>query len=93
MDTPASPQSPRTASPQAPGTSDLITGMLVDKFEVDRAAVTPDALMTDLLVDSLMAVELAVTLKDELKVVVTEDELRELPFAEFASRVDGRRGR
>ncbi|MCX4830202.1 phosphopantetheine-binding protein [Streptomyces sp. NBC_00006] len=81
------------APPEPLATPDLITGMLVDTFEVDRAAVTSDALMTDLLVDSLMAVELAVTLKDQLGVTVTEDELRELPFAEFSSRVDARRGR
>ncbi|MFJ4715565.1 acyl carrier protein [Streptomyces sp. NPDC088785] len=72
-------------------TTDLITGLLVDKFEVDPAAVRGDALMTDLLVDSLMVVEMAITLKDDLGVTVTEDELRELGFAEFAARVDARR--
>ncbi|MEB8336437.1 acyl carrier protein [Streptomyces endophyticus] len=85
MNTPAPSQNPTTL--------DVITGMLVDTFEVDRAAVTPDTPMADLLADSLMVVELAVTLKDELGVTVTEDELRELPFAEFSSRVDARRGR
>nr|WP_275410140.1 phosphopantetheine-binding protein [Streptomyces sp. SID14478] len=65
--------------------------MLIDHFEVDPAAVRPDARMADLLADSLMVVEMAITLKDELGVQATEDELRELTFAEFAARVDGRR--
>ncbi|MFD8573164.1 acyl carrier protein [Streptomyces sp. NPDC057694] len=72
-------------------TTDLITGLLVDKFEVDPAAVRDDALMTELLVDSLMVVEMAISLKDDLGVTVTEDELRELGFAEFTARVDARR--
>ncbi|MYW64273.1 hypothetical protein GTY65_09330 [Streptomyces sp. SID8379] len=74
-----------------PPTAELITGLLVDKFEVDPAAVRDDARMTELLVDSLMVVEMAISLKDDLGVTVTEDELRELGFAEFASRVDARR--
>ncbi|MER5948656.1 acyl carrier protein [Streptomyces sp. NPDC001904] len=72
-------------------TTDLITGLLVDKFEVDPAAVLPDTRMTELLVDSLMVVEMAISLKDDLGVTVTEDELRDLGFAEFAARVDARR--
>ncbi|WP_353945470.1 acyl carrier protein [Streptomyces sp. HUAS MG91] len=72
-------------------TADVITGLLADKFEVDPAAVRDDTRMTDLLVDSLMVVEMAISLKDDLGVTVTEDELRELGFAEFAARVDARR--
>ncbi|WP_219688528.1 acyl carrier protein [Streptomyces anatolicus] len=66
-------------------------GLLVDKFQVSPAAIRADAPMTDLLADSLMVVEMAITLKDELGVSATEDELRELTFAEFAARVDQRR--
>ncbi|MFE6161662.1 acyl carrier protein [Streptomyces sp. NPDC056486] len=75
----------------SPATADLITGLLVGKFEVDPAAVRADARMTDLLADSLMVVEMAITLKDDLGVSATEDELRELTFAEFSARVDERR--
>ncbi|MFF1698154.1 acyl carrier protein [Streptomyces sp. NPDC058257] len=75
----------------SPATADLITGLLVAKFDVDPAAVRADARMTDLLADSLMVVEMAITLKDELDVSATEDELRELTFAEFSARVDERR--
>lgn len=75
----------------SPATAELITGLLVDRFDVDPAAVRPDARMTELLADSLMVVEMAITLKDELGVGVSEDELRELTFAEFSARVDAHR--
>ncbi|WP_338702638.1 phosphopantetheine-binding protein [Streptomyces sp. Q6] len=78
--------------PVSPGT-ELVTGLLVDRFEVDPALVRSDARMTELLIDSLMVVEMAVTLKDELGVTVSEDELRELTLADFAARVDARRAR
>ncbi|QES30957.1 hypothetical protein DEJ47_35125 [Streptomyces venezuelae] len=82
---------PAMSTSASPATAALITGLLVDRFDVDPAAVRPDARMTELLVDSLMVVEMAITLKDELRVDTTEDELRELTFAEFAARVDERR--
>jgi acyl carrier protein len=75
----------------SPATTDLITGLLVEKFEVDPAAVRADARMADLLADSLMVVEMAITLRDELGVSATEDELRELTFAAFSALVDERR--
>ncbi|WP_199549075.1 acyl carrier protein [Streptomyces sp. N35] len=74
-----------------PTTKDLITGLLVDKFEVDPARVQPGTPMTELLVDSLMVVEMAISLKDELGVAVTEEEIRDLAFAEFSDRVDRKR--
>ncbi|MFI7382561.1 acyl carrier protein [Streptomyces sp. NPDC049813] len=77
----------------SPATADLITGLLVDRFDVDPAAVRADARMTDLLADSLMVVEMAITLKDELGVEASEDDLRTLTLGEFAARVDaGRAG-
>ncbi|MET9494819.1 phosphopantetheine-binding protein [Streptomyces sp. NPDC006552] len=75
----------------SPATADLITGLLVDRFEVDPAAIRADARMTDLLADSLMVVEMAITLKDELGVSASEDDLRGLTFGEFAARVDAAR--
>ncbi|MEV5610586.1 phosphopantetheine-binding protein [Streptomyces sp. NPDC052225] len=80
-------------STTAPAATELLTGLLVDNFDVDPAAVRPDARMTELLIDSLMVVEMAVTLKEELGVTVSEDELRELTLAEFAVHVDARRAR
>ena len=75
----------------SPATADLITDLLVDRFDVDPAAVRADARMSELVEDSLMVVEMAITLKDELGVSATEDELRDLTFAEFSARVDERR--
>ncbi|ATL25451.1 acyl carrier protein [Streptomyces formicae] len=77
--------------PSAPATTDLIANLLVDKFQVDRADISTDTPMTDLLTDSLMVVEMAITLKDELGVSTTEDELRQLTFGAFAARIDQRR--
>ncbi|WP_191094888.1 acyl carrier protein [Streptomyces kanamyceticus] len=73
--------------------ADLIADLIVDKFQVDRAAIRAETPMTDLLVDSLMVVEMAIALKDELGIIATEDELRTLTFAQFAARVDQRRAR
>ena len=75
----------------SPATADLITDLLVDRFDVDPAAVRADDRMSELVEDSLMVVEMAITLKDELGVSATEDELRDLTFAEFSARVDERR--
>jgi acyl carrier protein len=75
----------------SPATADLITDLLVDRFDVDPAALRADARMSELVEDSLMVVEMAITLKDELGVSATEDELRDLTFAEFSARVDERR--
>ncbi|MDG4856881.1 acyl carrier protein [Streptomyces sp. T-3] len=72
---------------------DLISSLLIDKFEVEPAAVQPTAPMTDLLIDSLMAVEMAITLKDELGITVGEDELRNLNLGEFVARLDELRTR
>ncbi|WP_158708971.1 acyl carrier protein [Streptomyces sp. NRRL S-920] len=93
--TPAAPAAPTTPDTPTPtlstGTADLIAGLLVDHFQVSTAAIRADAPMTDLLADSLMVVEMAIALKDRFGVVATEDELRELTFAEFTARVDQRR--
>lgn len=78
---------------KTPSSTDLIADLLVDKFQVDRAAIRADTPMTELLVDSLMVVEMAITLKDELGISATEDELRALSFAEFTARIDQRRAR
>ncbi|AZM51633.1 hypothetical protein DMA15_02725 [Streptomyces sp. WAC 01529] len=89
--TPAAVSAPATVPAPAPTTTEIITGLLVDKFQVSPAAIRADAPMAHVLADSLMVVEMAITLKDELGISATEDELRELTFAEFAARVDQRR--
>ncbi|WP_055565697.1 acyl carrier protein [Streptomyces atriruber] len=68
--------------------TDLIADLIVDKFQADPATIRAETPMTDLLVDSLMIVEMAIALKDELGIAATEDELRTLTFGEFTARVD-----
>ncbi|MCX5205219.1 acyl carrier protein [Streptomyces sp. NBC_00237] len=75
------------------GTLEIVTGLLVEKFEADPAAVRELTPMTDLLIDSLMVVEMAITLQDELGVKLGEEDLRDLTLGEFVSRVDERRAR
>jgi acyl carrier protein len=75
------------------GTLEIVTDLLVEKFEADPAAVAESTPMTDLLIDSLMVVEMAITLQDELGVKLGEEDLRDLTLGEFVSRVDARRAR
>lgn len=52
-----------------------ITDILVGKFHVDPAAVTPDVTLTDLELDSLDIVELGLTMQQELGTTLTDDDL------------------
>ncbi len=74
-------------------TREIVTGLLVGKFEADPAEVRESAPMSALLIDSLMVVEMAITLQDELGVTLGEEDLRDLTLGEFVSRVDERRAR
>ncbi|MFI1184509.1 acyl carrier protein [Streptomyces sp. NPDC020799] len=70
---------------------DLISRLLVEKFEVDLSRLQIDTPIADLLVDSLMIVEMAIAVQDTFGVKVTEDELRKLDLGEFAVCIDERR--
>ncbi|MEV7611862.1 acyl carrier protein [Streptomyces sp. NPDC089799] len=83
-----SQNTPATPARPAP---DLIGELLVQRFEVPAGEVRPDAAMRDLLVDSLMVVEMAITVQETLGVKVEEDELRDTTLGEFAAIVEGRR--
>jgi acyl carrier protein len=72
-------------------TRDLITGLLVDELEAEPASVRPEALMLDLLPDSLMRVDLAVQLQEKLGIKLEDGDLKSLTLEEFVSRVDGLR--
>ncbi|NEB76219.1 hypothetical protein G3I40_13450 [Streptomyces sp. SID14478] len=58
---------------ESPVTSALTT-VLTEKFEVDPAAVHPDATLESLDLDSLALAELALALQEELGVKVEESE-------------------
>ncbi|MFE9480060.1 acyl carrier protein [Streptomyces spororaveus] len=70
---------------------DVISELLVERFEVPSDEVRPDAPMRDLLTDSLMVVEMAITVHEVLGVKVGEDELRDATLAGFAASVETRR--
>ncbi|MEV0416431.1 acyl carrier protein [Streptomyces sp. NPDC050448] len=70
---------------------DVISELLVERFEVPSDEVRASAPMRDLLTDSLMIVEMAIAVHETLGVKVEEDELRAATLAEFAASVDARR--
>lgn len=51
----------------------LLVDLLVDRFEVDRAEVTPTTTFDDLDMDSLFLVELLLVIQSELGVAIRED--------------------
>ncbi|MFG2709898.1 acyl carrier protein [Streptomyces goshikiensis] len=69
----------------------LISELLVERFDIPSDEVRADAPMRDLLADSLLVVEMAITVHEALGVKVEEDELRGGTLAEFAASVDARR--
>ncbi|MEU7555948.1 phosphopantetheine-binding protein [Streptomyces sp. NPDC044571] len=70
---------------------DLISELLVEKFEVPSNEVQASARMRDLLTDSLMVVEMAIAVHEVLGIKVEEDELRGSTLGEFAEAVEARR--
>ncbi|MFI6144776.1 acyl carrier protein [Streptomyces sp. NPDC051109] len=69
---------------------DVISELLVEKFEVPAEEVRGNAPMRELLIDSLMIVEMAIAVHETLGVKVEEEELRAATLAEFAAAVDER---
>ncbi|MFB6806130.1 acyl carrier protein [Streptomyces sp. NPDC056387] len=70
---------------------DLISELLVERFEVPSEEVRGSAPLRDLLTDSLMIVEMAIAVHETLGVKVDEEELRTATLAEFAASVEERR--
>ncbi|ARX87979.1 MULTISPECIES: acyl carrier protein [Streptomyces] len=54
-------------------TYDRLVGLLVDRFEVDRAEIRPDTKFEELDMDSLFLVELLLVIQSEFQVAVAED--------------------
>ncbi|MFJ3960935.1 acyl carrier protein [Streptomyces sp. NPDC090036] len=70
---------------------DVISELLIEKFEVPSDEVRANAPMHGLLTDSLMVVEMAIAVHEVLGVKVDEEELGEATLAEFAGSVAARR--
>jgi acyl carrier protein len=52
---------------------DTLVGLLVNRFEVDRAEIKPDVTFEDLEMDSLFLVELLLVVQQEIGVKISED--------------------
>lgn len=52
---------------------DTLVDLLVDRFEVDRADISPEATFEDLDMDSLFLVELLLVVQHEIGVKISED--------------------
>ncbi|WP_034090792.1 acyl carrier protein [Streptacidiphilus albus] len=70
---------------------ELLQRALVGKFQNPPESVGADAAMTDLLIDSLMIVEMAITIHDDFAVTVGDDELRRGTLGELAARINERK--
>ncbi|MFF3212848.1 phosphopantetheine-binding protein [Streptomyces sp. NPDC002886] len=77
-----------TSAPES--TIGLITEIIIAMGESPSEEVHAGARMQDLLTDSLMVVEMAISLHDRLAVKVDEEEVRDLTLAEFAAVLDAR---
>lgn len=51
----------------------LLVDLLVDRFEVNRAEITPGTTFDDLDMDSLFLVELLLVIQGELGIAISED--------------------
>lgn len=71
-------------------TEETIRALLVDSLEVEPGEIRPDADMVELLPDSLMRVDLAVQLQEQLGVRV-DDQIKSLTYLDFVAYVDGLR--
>lgn len=78
-----------TSAPES--VMELISEILVGTFEFPADEVTPDALMRDLLTDSLMVVEMAIAVHEALGLKVDEEELKDTTLARFAEVLEARR--
>ncbi|MFJ7586724.1 acyl carrier protein [Streptomyces sp. NPDC097617] len=70
---------------------DVISELLIERFEIPSDEVRANAPMRALLTDSLMVVEMAIAVHEMLGVKIDEEELRGATLGEFAGSVEARR--
>ncbi|WP_328619275.1 acyl carrier protein [Streptomyces sp. NBC_00354] len=70
---------------------DVISELLIERLEIPSDEVRASTPMRDLLIDSLMIVEMAIAVHDMLGITVEEEELRDATLEEFAASVEARR--
>lgn len=62
--------------------------VLVDKYDVDKDKIRPEATLTDLGLDSLMVVEFLFDVEDEFNIEVPDDRAEFETLAEAATLID-----
>ncbi|MFF1491928.1 acyl carrier protein [Streptomyces sp. NPDC058304] len=70
---------------------DVISELLIERLDIPSDEVRASTPMRDLLTDSLMIVEMAISVHDMLGITVEEEELRAATLEEFAASVEARR--
>ena len=63
--------------------------VLVDKYDVDKDKIRPEATLTDLGLDSLMVVEFLFDVEDEFNIEVPDDRAEFETLNEAATLIDG----
>ena len=66
----------------------FLTDVLAEKYEVDRDAISPEATLTELGLDSLTIVELLFDVEDEFEIEVPEERATFETLAEAAALVE-----
>ena len=66
----------------------FLAEVLVEKYEVDRDAISPEATLTELGLDSLTIVELLFDVEDEFEIEVPEERATFETLAEAAALVE-----
>lgn len=67
---------------------EFLSGLLVEKFDVDPDKITPESNLTDLGLDSLSIVELVFDVEDEFDIEVSEDDADFKTLGEAAALFD-----
>ncbi len=66
----------------------FLADVLTEKYEVDRDAISPEATLTELGLDSLTIVELLFDIEDEFEIEVPEERATFETLAEAAALVE-----
>ena len=66
---------------------DVLKELLKDRLDISEEAVTPDVLLSDLGIDSLMQIELLFDFEDRYKVKIPDPSIRPTTIGELLSLV------
>ncbi len=67
---------------------EFLSGLLVEKFDVDPDKITPEARLSDLGLDSLSIVELVFDAEDEFDIEISEDDTDFKTLGEAAALIE-----